>query len=548
MAKRNPYLKKAGVLDEYTADQMHELVRCATDPLYFVDNYCKIVHPILGVVPFTLHGYQRNLIHSYHTATNSIILSPRQTGKSTTASAFLLWFAIFHENKHILIVSNRNSGSMEMITRIEFMYEHLPHWLKPAIDAEHWNMHSKWFSNGSKLDSEATTPQSGRGLSISLLFCDEFAHVDQNVAELFWTAISPTLATGGKALIASTPNGDSNLYAQLWRGALAGTNGFNPIEIKWDEPPGRDEIFKQEQIGKIGLLKWSQEYECVFISSDPLLINSLFLSTYPEEELPEVDARGIVWFSKTDSKKSYIIGIDPATGSGSDFTVISIFSFPDLEQVAEFRSNTTSSATVYTTFKYIMKKLIHEGITNIYFSVENNGVGEGFIGIYQMDDDSPEVGEFISEEGKNRAGMNTSGKSKSKACINFKNLFESGRLKVRSKNAINEMKHYVRSAGSYGARRGATDDCIASLLIVVRILDELVQYEDNVYEVLYDTGLVNEFDTESKNGDDAPVPMLLGVGSGFSESRYANYKIGKFHDINNPDSFDPWGDNYPFLG
>lgn len=102
--------------------------------------------------------------HVYYT--NDIL-----SHNSTTASAFLLWFAIFHENKHILIVSNRNAGSMEMITRIEFMYEHLPHWLKPAIDADHWNMHSKWFDNGSKIDSEATTPQSGRGLSISLLFC-----------------------------------------------------------------------------------------------------------------------------------------------------------------------------------------------------------------------------------------------------------------------------------------------------------------------------------------------------------------------------------------
>jgi hypothetical protein len=287
-------------------------------------------------------------------------------------------------------------------------------------------------------------------------------------------------------------------------------------------------------------------HNCQFISSDPLLINSLYLATYPIEQPPEPDARGIVWFDTLDPNKSYIIGIDPATGSENDYTVMSVFSFPDLEQVAEFRSNTTSSAIVYTTFKYMIKKMIFAKITNIYFSVENNGVGEGFIGIYQTDDDSPEYGEFISEEGKNRAGMNTSGKSKSKACINFKNLFEGGRIKVKSKHAIIEMKDFVRQAGSYGARRGATDDCIASMLIVVRILDELVQYEDNVYEVLYNTGLINEFDSSSKPTiDDAPTPMV--IGGGFYESKYAHYKIGKFHDVNDPNSFDPWGD-YPFLG
>lgn len=171
MAKRSNLLKLPGVLDEYTREQAMELIRCATDPIYFIETYCKIVHPMHGIVPFKLHEYQKRLIRTYHTADNTIVTSSRQTGKSTTASAFLLWFAIFHETKHILIVSNKNSGSMEMITRIEFMYEHLPHWLKPAIDPNHWNMHSLWFSNGSKIDSEATTVQSGRGLSISLLFC-----------------------------------------------------------------------------------------------------------------------------------------------------------------------------------------------------------------------------------------------------------------------------------------------------------------------------------------------------------------------------------------
>ena len=156
--------------------------------------------------------------------------------------------------------------------------------------------------------------------------------------------------------------------------------------------------------------------------------------------------------------------------------------------------------------------------------------------------DAPEYGEFISEEGKNRAGMNTSGKSKSKACVNFKNLFEGGRLHVRSQHAINEMKDYVRQAGSYSARRGATDDCVSSLLIVVRILDELVQYEDNVYNVLYDTELINEFDNNS--AEEAPTPMLLNDSGDFYNSIYSHYKIGKFLDPNDPNSFDPWGDQF----
>lgn len=93
--------------------------------------------------------------------------------------------------------------------------------------------------------------------------CDEFAFVANNISEHFWTSISPTLSTGGKCIIASTPNGDDNLYAELWRGAESGSNGFIPIFVKWDTVPGRDQEFRDREIAKIGLTKFEQEYECL---------------------------------------------------------------------------------------------------------------------------------------------------------------------------------------------------------------------------------------------------------------------------------------------
>jgi hypothetical protein len=189
------------------------------------------------------------------------------THNSTVSAAYLLWFSMFHEDKTVLIVSNKNDNAMEMITRIRFAYENLPMWLKPGITDDGWNKHNVGFDNGSRIVSQATSENSGRGMSISLLFCDEFAFVVPGIQESFWTSISPTLATGGSCIIASTPNGDSNLFAQLWRGAELKVNGFLASWIKWDEPPGRDEIFKQQEIAKIGELKWRQEYECCSINT-----------------------------------------------------------------------------------------------------------------------------------------------------------------------------------------------------------------------------------------------------------------------------------------
>src|SRR5574343_2065181 len=199
---KNPNIVLPTETFEYTAEQAQEMIRCAMDPVYFIRTYCRITHPTKGVVPFDLYDYQVDIINTIHKNEEFIILnSSRQTGKSQTAGAYLLWFVCFNKHKHVHVVSNRNSGAMEIIDRIQFMYEYLPTWLKPGIDPSNWNKHSLGFCNGSVIESEATTEQSGRGKSISLMYCDEFAFVNPAIAEEFWTSISPTLATGGRAII-----------------------------------------------------------------------------------------------------------------------------------------------------------------------------------------------------------------------------------------------------------------------------------------------------------------------------------------------------------
>lgn len=208
--------------------------------------------------------------HVYYT--NNIL-----SHNSVISAVYLLWYAMFNPDKTILIVSNKNSGAMEMIYRIQYAYEELPNWLKPGVTDSGWNKHEVAFDNGSRIISEATSEDSGRGKSISLLYCDELAFVPANIQDAFWTSISPTLATGGSCILTSTPNGDSNLFAQIWRTANAGiivgeeeqNIAFQPLQVRWDEPPGRDEKFKQQQIAIIGELKWKQEYEC--LTSDNLV-------------------------------------------------------------------------------------------------------------------------------------------------------------------------------------------------------------------------------------------------------------------------------------
>jgi hypothetical protein len=528
-APKNPYLKRANEQHEYTTDQILELQRCAADAEYFIDTYCQIQHAVEGSIRFALRPYQRRIISTFANNRLSIALAPRQIGKSWIAGAFLLWFAMFHFEKTVVIASNKNDNAMEMIHRVRFIYERVPHWLKPGLSADGWNKHSCGFDNGSRIISQATSENTGRGLSISLLFLDEFAFVRDSIAEEFWTSVSPTLATGGSCIICSTPNGDINRFAQLWRGAnipspddkTVGINGFAPIEVKWDEPPGRDKKFKDEETAKIGETRWKQEYECEFISSDPLLIDSVTLKNLAAvtEKIKPIGIAGeIVFYKEPMQHNTYLIGMDAATGSGEDYTAIVAYEFPSMDQVAEFRTNTMSSVAGYHMLKKMLRIFERAGST-VYFSVENNGVGEAIIALYEADEDPPITAEFVSETGQKRRGMTTSGKTKIQGCLALKEMIERNSMHVKSLVTVRELQNFIRARGSYAAKIGATDDLVMATVLVVRLLSEISTFDQDAYDKLYshaylsDSGSSSNWltsDRRSDDDDDGMADMVLG--------------------------------------
>jgi len=433
------------------------------------------------------------------------------THNSITSAIYLLWVAMFQEGMKILIASNKNAGAMEMVSRIKHAYEELPVWLKPGAKDDGYNKHAIHFENGSIIDSVATTEDSGRGKSVSLLFLDEFAFVKGSIQTEFWSSILPTLSTGGACIMTSTPNGDDNLFAEIWRSAQFGVSlnsdlikdeepqgevqyndiTFYPIQVRWDEPPGRDARFEHQQKSQLGELMWRQEYLCEFLTSDSILIDTIKLQ-HIELRNCRAASRELDKLTIWDEFKhnaTYIIGVDPATGTGKDFTVVQVFEFPSMVQVAEFRSNTMSSPEVYKVLKWIWKQIeLKNGTT--YFSVENNGVGEGIIALYQNDENPPDFAEFISEQSSDnntskRPGFVTSGRRKMKACIDLKMMMENETLVVRSATLIKELKHFARKRDAYCAQLGSTDDCISATLICIRILSEIASFEQEAFDKLY---------------------------------------------------------------
>lgn len=275
MAKNDlDIIKKPYTKTEYSTEQLFELVQCVEDPMYFLRNFMKIQHPLKGAIPFEPYPFQIDMIRAFHDNRFTVALTARQMGKTTCAAGYLLWRAMFTPDTTILLTANKLSQALEIMERIRYCYENLPNHIRCGITE--YNKGNVGFDNGSRIISRATSTDAGRGLSISLLYLDEFAFVPPNKAKEFWTSIQPVLSTGGDCIITSTPKSDVDQFAQIYKGARdnkdaygnfreggRGKNGFFAVTVPWSAHPERDEEWAQPYREQLGEARFRQEFECV---------------------------------------------------------------------------------------------------------------------------------------------------------------------------------------------------------------------------------------------------------------------------------------------
>ena len=436
---------------------------------------------------------------------------------TTCASIYMLWDAMFVPDQTILIAAHKFSGSQEIMQRIRYLYESCPDFIRAGVRS--YNKGSIDFDNESRIVSSTTTGTTGRGMSISLLFCDEFAFLPHNIAEEFWSSISPTLATGGRAIITSTPNSDEDMFAELWKGAenrfddygndnVLGSNGFYALKGLWDEHPDRDEEWAKREIAKIGDVKWRREFMCEFITYDETLLDAAKLALM-KPTTPISNMGQVRWFKRIEKDMTYVIGLDPAMGTGGDYAAIQVFEIPSYEQVAEWRHNGTNIPNQIRILKEIADHIAanNRNPHNIYWSVENNTIGEAALIVINDMGEENIPGLFVSEPirkgmvRKYRKGFNTTHSSKIAACSRMKNMIESDRMRIHSGILMSELKTYVSSAASYRAKIGSTDDLISALLLVIRMIVILKDWDPRVY---------NTFRTIEREEEwEPPMPIFI---------------------------------------
>ena len=368
-----------------------------------------------------------------------------------------------------------------------------------------YNRNTIEYDNGSRIQATTTTENTGRGKSLSLIYCDEFAFVQPpEKAKEFWTALSPTLATGGKAIITSTPNSDEDQFALLWKGALkmedshgnpqeVGINGFRAFRSYWREHPDRDDTWAAAQRAQLGEDRFRREMDCEFIINDETLIAPAKLIDLEGIE-PIHRTAQVRWYKQPEPGRMYCIGLDPSLGTGGDPAAIQIFEANSTEQIGEWKHNRTPIPEQIRILADIIKYIytIVKDEESIYYSVENNTIGEAaLISIEQYGEENIK-GYFLSDPtrgaGRYRKGFNTSPKNKLTACSKMKTLIESGKMKLRSRPLISELKTFVANGVSYAAKTGSTDDLVMATLLVTRMMILLQTYHPEMDTQMRDFG------------------------------------------------------------
>jgi hypothetical protein len=521
-------VKKGYSKDAFTKSNLVDLMMSTDDPIYFIEKFIKVQHPTRGSVPLTLYPFQRLMIQGFHENRFVVGLTARQMGKTTTAAAYLLWRAMFVPDTQILIAANKFVQAMEIMDRIRYGYEECPNYIRAGVTE--YNKGTITFDNGSRITARATTSDAGRGLSITLLYLDEFAFVRPNMATEFWTSIQPVLSTGGSCIITSTPKNDEDQFAQIWKGANdntdefgnplpngCGSNGFFPIMVKWDEHPDRDEAWAAPFRSSLGEARFAQEFECSFVSDDETLVDAMALARMKSKD-PEFFTGQIRWYKEPEPNKTYLVGLDPCLGTGGDFSAIEVFELPGMIQVAEWQHNKTPPRGQVKMLMGILQMLDSElrdhvdqsGEPAIYWTVENNTLGEAVLQVIEDTGEHTFPGTFISEKKRPgatrryRKGLNTDNRKKLTACAKFKSLIESDRMTIFSRGLIKQLKNFVSSGASYSAKSGEKDDLVMATMLIIRMLETVVNWinVDDADE------LRDSIDPDDVFGE--PMPTIIG--------------------------------------
>jgi len=467
----NPNLKRVNMPVSLTEDEVREFMRCAEDPIYFIERYVKIITLDKGFVNISLYPFQKEAVKDINENRRVILKAGRQLGKTTMVVGYILWYILFNQDKFVAILANKAPTAREILSRIKIAYEALPLWIQQGVKV--WNKGDIELENNCRVMATSTASSAIRGYSISLLYLDEFAFVPSNIAEEFFTSVYPTISSGqsSKILISSTPNGMNHFY-KMWTEAIEGHNGFTHIEANWRQVPGRDQKWADEQRQVLGDQKYYQEVECEFMGSSGTLISAAGLKALAFVSPLNKTESGISIYQQPIKGRSYMVVADTSRGKGLDysaFVVVDISKIP-YTLVATYKDNNISPLV----YPSIIKKMA-EYYNGAYVLIEINDNGQQVVDSLFEDYEYENILSTVEIKGrmsltwgygkKSDRGIRTTKSVKRLGCSVLKNLIESQQILIQDFETISELSTFVAKGTSFEAEEGSHDDLVMCLVL-----------------------------------------------------------------------------------
>ena len=519
----NPNLKKANISQEFSAAEVEEYLKCADNPVYFIREYIKIVSLDEGVIPFTMYDFQEEMVKKFHDDRFNIAKLPRQSGKSTIVTAYLLWYVLFNDNVNVAILANKAATAREMLGRLQLSYENLPRWLQQGIVG--WNKGSLELENGSKILAASTSASAVRGMSFNIIFLDEFAFVPNHIAEQFFSSVYPTISSGKntKVIIISTPHG-MNMFYKLWHDAERGKNEYTTTEVHWSQVPGRDAEWKKQTIANTSEEQFKVEFECEFLGSVDTLISAAKLRTLVYED-PLKRSAGLDIYHEPVKDHIYVMSVDVARGVSKDysaFIVVDTTSIP-YQLVAKYRNNTIKPL--------LFPNIIHNvacAYNHSYVMVEVNDIGGQVADILQFDLEYDNLlmcamrgraGQVVGQGfsgSKTQLGVKMTTTVKKTGCSNLKALLEDDKLMLADYDIISELTTFIQKGPAWQAEDGCNDDLAMCLVIFSWVA--LTDY----FKELHDSDVRNQIYLEQKEAIEADMAPFGFIENGLESETFVD--------------------------
>jgi hypothetical protein len=460
-----------------------EFSKCAKDPVHFMRKYCYIQHPHKGKIKFNLYPFQENTLTELRDHDYNVILKSRQLGISTLSAGYSLWLMLFHNDKNILVIATKQEVAKNLVTKVRVMHDGLPGWLKGNCVED--NKLSLRFSNGSQVKAVSSSGDAGRSEALSLLIIDEAAFVD-SIDEI-WASSQQTLATGGGAIVLSTPNGTGNFFHKTWVGAEAGTNGFNPIKLHWTLHPDREQDWRAKQDQLLGEKMAAQECDCDFITSGYTVVDGTTLQWYLEQQVQEpIEKRGFdgnYWlWEYPDYGKDYMISADVARGDSTDYSTFHVIDVETLTQVAEYKGQLPTkdfgNMLVNAATEWNNALLVIEN-ANVGWAAIQPAVDRDYPNLFYSSADLSVVdtGQQLKKrydlktKDKMVPGFTTTSKTRPLIISKLDTYFREKACTVRSKRLIDELFVFVWKGSKAQAQGGYNDDLVMAYSIGMWVRD-----------------------------------------------------------------------------